>query len=151
MGSLILPDEGPTYLDSNAIIYSVERNEPYCTLLDPLWQQVEAGRCIVVCSELVVTEALVKPIRDRNVGIEMLFRSLFNTGDIDLIPATRQVWEDVARVRAETGLKTPDALHAATALGARCTLFVTNDRDFRRVSGLPVAVLDDITQADGAC
>ena len=44
---------------------------------------------------------------------------------------------------AETGLKTPDALHAATAIRAECTLFITNDNDFRRVRDLPVVVLDD--------
>ena len=54
--------------------------------------------------------------------------------------------EDAARIRAQTGLATPDALHAATALSVDCTLFVTNDTDFRRVQGLPVAVLDDLVE-----
>ena len=36
-----------------------------------------------------------------------------------------------------------DALHAATALAAGCSLFVTNDTDFRRVPGLPAVILDD--------
>ena len=144
MGTLTLPPEGPIYLDSNSIIYSIERNEPYRTLLDPLWQQAQSDRYAIVCSELVVLETLVKPIRDNNLALEMLFRSIFDTQDIVLTPATRQLWEDAARIRAETGLKTPDALHAATALGARCTLFVTNDRDFLRVPSLPVVVLDDV-------
>ena len=54
------------------------------------------------------------------------------------------VFKDAARLRAETGLKTPDALHAATALRAGCALFITNDADFRRVPGLPIIVLDDL-------
>ena len=37
-------------------------------------------------------------------------------------------------IRAVTGLKTSDALHAATALSAGCTLFVTNDTDFPAAS-----------------
>ena len=45
-----------------------------------------------------------------------------------------------------SGLKTPDALHAATALRAGCALFITNDTDFRRVEGLPTVVLDDVVQ-----
>ena len=74
----------------------------------------------------------------------MLFRDLFGTDDFRLIPATRSLWKDVARLRASTGLKTPDALHAATALSVGCTLFITNDADFRRAQGLPIVVLDDL-------
>ena len=67
---------------------------------------------------------------------------------MDLIPATLATWEDAARIRAETGLATPDALHAATALRAGCAAFITNDTDFRRVEGLPVVVLDDLVEAE---
>ena len=63
-----------------------------------------------------------------------------------MIPATRQLWEDAARLRAETGLKTPDALHASTALRSGCSIFITNDIDFRRVQGLPIVVLDDLVE-----
>lgn len=45
--------------------------------------------------------------------------------------------------RTEARLTTQDAIHASTALQASCALFVTNDTDFRRDEGLPMAVLDD--------
>ena len=69
---------------------------------------------------------------------------LFAAQEVQVVPATRQLWEDTARLRAATGLKTPDALHAVTALRAECMLFITNDAGFRRVQGLPVTVLDDV-------
>ncbi len=148
MGPLTLPSRGSIYLDTTAIIYSVERNEPYCTLLDPVWQQAEAGRLVVVCSELAVSETLVRPMREGNTDLEAVFRSLFAAREMVLVPATRQLWEDAARLRAETGLKTPDALHAATALRADCSLFITNDTGFRRVQGLPLIVLEDLLTED---
>ena len=144
MGPLTLPSYGAVYLDTSAIIYSVERNEPYLTLLAPAWRQAEAGQFVVVSSELVIAETLVWPIREGNADIEVAFRAVFAAPDVRLVPATRHRWEDAARLRAETGLKTPDALHAATALRAGCDLFVTNDTDFRRVQGLPVVVLADL-------
>ena len=58
--------------------------------------------------------------------------------------------EDAARLRAATGLKTTDALHAATALRTNCALFITNDTDFRRVQGLPVVMLNDLVEESGA-
>ena len=147
MGSLTLPTGGSVYIDANAIIYSVERIDPYRELLAPMWQEAGAGRFALASSELVVLETLIKPLREGNARLEMLFRSIFAAAEMDLIPATLAIWEYAARIRAVTGLKTPDALHAATALQAECTLFVTNDGDFRRVEGLPVAVLDDLVQA----
>ena len=99
-------------------------------------------------SELVVLEALVKPLREGDTVVELLFRSLFEASEVRLIPATRPLWEEAARLRAETGLKTPDALHAAAALHAGCTIFITNDDDFRRLKELPVVVLDDLLREE---
>ena len=144
MGPLMLPTGGPVYVDANAVIYSVERVEPYRSLLAPMWEEARAGRFTLASSELVALETLIKPLRDGNTRLEMLFRSILAAVEMDLIPATLATWEDAARIRAETGLATPDALHAATALGGGCTAFITNDTDFRRVDGLPVVVLDDL-------
>ncbi len=144
MGTITLPSSGSIYLDTSAVIYSVERNEPYLTLLAPAWQQAEAGHFVLVCSELVVSEALVRPFRVGNADLERAFRAVFAAPEVQLVATTRQIWEDTARLRAETGLKTPDALHAATALRAGCALFITNDTDYRRVDDLPVVVLDDL-------
>ena len=143
MGTLTLPSNGPVYLDTVGFIYSVERIEPYRTLLEPMWLEAQAGRFTVVSSELLVLETLVKPLREGDSTLESVFRSLFDADEVMLVPTTRTLWEDAARLRAATGLKVPDALHAATAVRAGCTLFVTNDSDFRRVQDLSVIVLDD--------
>ena len=50
MGPLTLPSHGAIYLDTSAIIYSVERNEPYFTLLAPAWQQAD-GRTVRCCMQ----------------------------------------------------------------------------------------------------
>ena len=144
MGPVEVPGNGPVYLDASSFIYSVERIEPYRTLIEPIWHRAQAGHFTVVSSEMVVSEILVRPLREGNAVAESLFRSLLGSNEVRLIAATRLLWEQTARLRAETSLKTPDALQAATALHAGCTLFVTNDADFRRVNGLPVAVLNDL-------
>ena len=147
MGPLILPTGGSVYVDANAIIYSVERIEPYRSLLDPMWEEARGGRFTLASSELIVLETLIKPLREGNAHLEMLFRSIFAAAEMELVPATLAVWEDAARIRAETGLATPDALHAATALRSGCALFITNDTDFHRVQGLPTVILDDMVHA----
>ncbi len=146
MGPLILPDGSLAYIDTNVLIYSVERVEPYRTLLAPMWDRAEVGDLEIVSSESIVIEALVKPLRDRNATLVRFLLDMFDAEEVRLIPATRAHWERGAEIRAATGLKTADALHAATALDAQCDLFITNDADFRRVEGLPTVVLRDLVE-----
>ncbi|MEH2462958.1 MAG: PIN domain-containing protein [Nostoc sp.] len=49
-----------------------------------------------------------------------------------------------ANFRATTNLKTPDAIHAATALSVNSNQFITNDKGFRNVCGLPVIILSEV-------
>jgi hypothetical protein len=70
MGTLILPPSGQVYVDSNAVIYAIERIEPYRTLLEPLWQAAHDGGIAIITSELTWLETLTKPIRDQNPQLE---------------------------------------------------------------------------------
>ena len=88
MGAIRLPSHGSIYLDTSAIIYSVERNKPYLTLLAPVWQQAEAGQFVVICSELAVAETLVRPIREGNEDLEAAFRAVFAAPEVQLVSVT---------------------------------------------------------------
>ncbi len=145
MGQLTLPSSGTVYVDTNAVIYRVERIEPYLTASAPLWDALDAGSASIVTSELTLLEVLVKPLRDGNTALASLYRTvLLGTSGLTCIPITRSILESAAQLRAAHPLKTPDAIHAATSLAQGSTLFVSNDTGFRRVTGLPVAVLHEV-------
>ncbi|MBW4647009.1 MAG: PIN domain-containing protein [Goleter apudmare HA4340-LM2] len=72
---------------------------------------------------------------------------LLGSSPLRLLPISQMVLRGAATLRATTRLKTPDAIHAATALRENCTLFLTNDRQFRTVAGLTVTVLEEILTA----
>lgn len=148
MGSLILPPSGRVYLDSNCIIYSVEKFEPYCRVLENVWQAAEPGSIEIVSSELTFLETLVKPVRESNKLIENLFRELLlESGSVKLMPITNKVLEQAISLRARDGLKTPDAIHAATALESGCKVIITNDSAFNRLNDISVLVLSEIASA----
>lgn len=63
-------------------------------------------------------------------GLRRLLDALFE------IPVDRELAEEAGRIRRTTGLRTPDALIAATALREGLTLLTRNARDFERVRGL---------------
>jgi len=145
VGELIWPPAGVVYLDTNSFIYSVERIDPYRAVLDTLWQSVSAGQVKVVTSELTLLEVLVMPLKAGNTLLASIYRAVLQTvPDVQMLPITQPVLEEAAKLRASTSLKTPDAIHAATAILNGYRSFVTNDSAFRRVTGLTVTVLHEI-------
>ena len=147
MAQLRLPETGSLYLDACVFIYSVEKLEPFCTLLEPIWRQAETGFLSLVTSELTIAEVLVTPIRDNDQVLVDIYRELFASSEIQLIPTTRLIWEKTARLRALANLRTPDAVHAAAALQEGCAAFVTNDTVFRRLQSINAIVLRDLLSA----
>ncbi len=144
MGQVTLPAGGSVYLDASAVIYSVERHSDYWPLMQPVWEAAAQGRISLVTSELTLLETLVVPLKTGDVSLVAAYESVLGEGDLRLLPIAQDVLREAARQRAATGLKTPDALHAATALVAGCGLLVTNDAAFRRVPALSIAVLRDL-------
>ena len=70
------------------------------------------------------------------------FDAFFARPDLAWVELTRDVVELAAAIRARHGLRTPDALQAASCLqlGAK-HLFLSGDSAFKRVGGLNVRVL----------
>jgi predicted nucleic acid-binding protein len=144
MGSLTLPASGLVYVDTTTVIYTVERLPTYWPLLQPLWLAAQTRSIGVVTSELTLMESLVGPLKNGDPALEAAFELMLLGADTRLLPITQPILREGARLRATTKLRTPDAIHAATALNVGCALFVSNDVDFRKVPGLPVVILDDL-------
>jgi predicted nucleic acid-binding protein len=144
MGSLTIPLSGVVAIESCALIYGLDRHPTYGPLVAPVWAAARAGQIDLVASELTITETLVFPLRSGDARTLSDYETALFGSDLRLLPMTQTVLRDAARLRAGLNLRTPDAIHAAAALDAGAALFVTNDPHFRRVPGLPVAVLLDL-------
>jgi predicted nucleic acid-binding protein len=144
MGSLTLPATGLVYIDANSVIYSVEKHPVYWPLLQPLWQAAKGQTIEIVSSDLVLMETLIGPLKAGDTALVQAYEQLFHQAQTRLFPITQPILREAARLRATTRLKTPDALHAATARQIGCALFVTNDAGFRGIAGIPVVILDDL-------
>jgi predicted nucleic acid-binding protein len=147
MGRLTLPESSLVYVDTVVVIYSIEKFPGYFSLLDPMWQQLQAGSIQIITSEITLLETLVMPIRQSNTDLIRRYEAMLFFPEISLISVSQTILRSAATLRAQTTLKTPDAIHAATALSTGCNLFLTNDSDLRMVPGLSVVVLKDILNA----
>ena len=144
MGQLNFPPSARIYLDTAPVIYSVEKHADYWQLLVSLWQSLKSGDIEVVTSELTLLETLVQPIRQNNKILIAAYETLLTQTEIELFPINLDVLRESANLRAADNLKTPDAIHAATAAAANCTYLLTNDPIFRRVQNMNVIVLSDL-------
>jgi len=147
MGSLALPPSGFIYVDANAAIYSVETQMPYWPVLQPLWQTAKAGNITVISSELLILETLVGPLRSGDTVLTSAYERLFASPEVRLLPISQAILREAAELRSSIpALRTPDAIHAATALNHGCALFVTNDRGFQHITSLPAVILGDLVK-----
>lgn len=143
MGSLMVPPSGTVYVDTSILIYTVEEASGYLEALKPLWRASRDKRITIATSELAITEVLTGPMKDNDEELLGAYEKVLIGADVHLIPIDKRILREAARVRSVTSLRTPDAIHAATALSAGCAAFITNDVAFRKVPNLPVQLLRD--------
>ncbi len=144
MGQLILPSSGTISIDTSVVIYTIEGNPDYYSLLEPLWSKFYTREIQIVSSELILMEALVVPLRNGNNSLVEDYEELLLSSQMQLVPISQSLLKQAANLRANTNLKTPDAIHAVTALSVSCNQFITNDKGFRNVPGLPVVILSEV-------
>lgn len=128
------------FLDACTLIYWIENREPWrsrvVARIYGFYQRASAPALIGV-SRLAMLECLVQPLREGNREVESTYRHFFASDDLRIVELTPAVVEQATNLWAEHRLKTPDALHAASALSLSDEIvFLTNDRRFDQVPGL---------------
>ncbi|PNW65666.1 UNVERIFIED_CONTAM: hypothetical protein BEN50_21695, partial [Euhalothece sp. KZN 001] len=93
--------------------------------------------------ELILLETLVLPLRTGNQNLLQAYDQLLLSSSLQLIPIHQEILRNAAQLRGDYNLKTPDAIHLATALRESCNWLLTNDVQFRRVRELSVTILQD--------
>ena len=133
------------YLDTNVIIYVVEGFSDVAAQIRSLLSAMDDAEIVALTSELTIAEVLAKPFKDENETVQQAYKTfLMPTPMLQLAPATRDVLEEAARVRATTHLKLPDAIHLATAKLSGCDSFLTNDDLFKRVEERNIKILSEM-------
>lgn len=69
---------------------------------------------------------------------------LLRSASLKTVPLTVEIAEEAARLRAAHNMRTPDAIHLATARTAGASWFLTNDAGFPILPGTSVLVLDQL-------
>ena len=133
------------FFDACALIYLIEGKRPFAKrirsqLAETIQAYPDLGTAV---SRLSWLECRVGPMKNNNSASLALFDAFFARPDLVWVDLDQKVIELAAAIRVRHGLRTPDALQAASCLQLGSDhLFLTGDAAFQRVQGLNVVVLN---------
>jgi predicted nucleic acid-binding protein len=132
------------FFDASALIDLLEGKPPFAQRLRAEVAALEHThpRMGLALSRLSWLECRVGPMKAADSAALALFDAFFARPDLQWVELAREVVELAAVIRVRHGLRTPDALQAASCLQLGTGhLMLTGDAMFERVHGLNVRVL----------
>ena len=133
------------YVDTAPLIYYFEEYSSYISKMDRIFDLIATTPVVTFSAVHILTEVMVKPMQTGNLRLAQEYRDiLVNSDAYTLVSITVPIAESAADLRARYNLRTPDALHVATAISTGCDAMLTNDAQLKRVQELPILVLDEL-------
>lgn len=129
------------YLDANIVIRLVEGD---VAARAPLVTRLASSLRVpgsLTTSRLSRLECRSKPLRAGDFATLAQFDVFFAGVELVLAEVSPAVIERATDIRARYNIKTPDALHYATAIEVGATVFLTGDRTLSRCVEVAVEVL----------
>jgi len=124
-----LKDCRSIFLDSMIFIYFFEGREERQRDLTYLFDSIEQGKMNASTSSLTISEVLVKPYKTQALSLIDEYLRFFNEfPHLRVLPLSQEIAIETARIRAQSNLKTPDAIQLASALIDRSDGFITSDK-----------------------
>lgn len=132
------------FFDASALIYLIEGAEPFASRArGELARLAKRHRTLdAALSRLSWLECRVRPARSNDLPALAAFDEFFARPDLTWLELTAEVVELATAIRVRHGLRTPDALQAASCLQLGPQhVFLTGDAEFKKVAALKVRVL----------
>lgn len=119
-------------VDTSVVLAYLTGNEPMSRSATDLFDGcIATGRNAAVLSAVSVAELLVRPFARGPGAVATIEGFLRHFGGVRVVDVTYDIAREAARLRAATGLPTPDALIVATALLEGVDRVVTSDGAWR--------------------
>lgn len=131
-----LPDRALVLVDSAPIIYVLEAHPRFARRFQPLFDRQAAGEIVFAVTTITIAEVLAGPLAAGEEALAKRYRAAMESWRV--IDLTVDIAESAARLRVALNLRLPDAIQIASAIAANADALVTHDRDFSRVTALPV-------------
>jgi predicted nucleic acid-binding protein len=121
------------YWDSNLFIYLHEGHPEFGPFVRRIYESIIARNDTLCTSVFTIGEVLTLPLRMKDDTAIAAIRDSMLSGEVELIPYTLAMAQRYAEIRAAVQVKPADALHFATAIETRVSLFITNDHQLQKL------------------
>lgn len=133
-----IPDGASILIDTNPLIYHLENN-PLAERFAPVFSALDRGRIRAVVTPITVAEVVTGPLKAGKEALAQRYHQLLTANrGWTLVPIDAEIAFMAARLRLKYRLKLPDALQLGAALHAGCHAIISHDRDFSRVTDIPI-------------
>lgn len=131
-------------LDSMGFIYFLEDNSYFANLAEIIFELAEKDQTAVISSVLAPIEVLTGYRKTKDSAAENEFMQMVQDfPNIEIYDLDFRMIERVVDLRAKYSLKTPDAIHIATAIEHKADIFVTNDTVLKKIREIEIICLKD--------
>lgn len=104
-------------IDTAPIIYFIESHPDYDSLVTEVFRFVSEGVVTGVTSVISLAEVLTRPLREGQTQLYLQYRTfLLNADHLEMVSIDPDIAERASLLRAQYGLRTPDALQIAAAI-----------------------------------
>lgn len=133
-------------IDTSIWVYLFEDHPLFADFCDRILEDVRRGRVSAVFSDIGMVELLTGPKKQQRLDLALTYKEKLETfPNLFLVGTNPAIVEIASSLRATYGLKTPDAIHLATAMDARAEVFITNDARLMAVKEIRVQILSPNT------
>ena len=131
-----MPEGATVLVDTAPWIYLLQDHPEFAPRFEGLFAAAEEGRVELALSAITLAEVLTGPCKAGEFALAKRYEKALHSYQV--MPYSAAVAVQAAQLRAQYGLKLPDAAQLATALDMGAAALVTHDRDFSSVQGLPI-------------
>jgi len=130
--------------DTAPIVYFIEEHKEFGKIADEIFKVIkDDSEYRPFSSVITLIEVLTQPLRKSKMEVVEKYRQfLLNSSNFITYSIDPIIAEKSAELRAQYGIKTPDAIQLAVGIENDGT-FVTNDRDLKKIKEIEVIVLEE--------
>ncbi|SRR5260221_2615152 len=128
-------------IDTNIFIYYFQQHYQLGLLAKKFLQTVVLEKTKGITSIISLLELL--SLKAPSESIEKLQTEYLGFPNLHMFDVTQPIAIEAARIRRAYGYRTADAIQLATALYAKATVFVTNDKRLQNFKELEVRLLSN--------